>query len=273
MKKLLVTIACALSVTACGYAAPDAGEVGVATKKPWFFGSGGVSDTPIATGSTLVANSTHVDYIKVTPIAFDVGFDNMMPSDGIPLDFHTTIRVQVTDAVGLVRDWNGAAKNDKGDPSDAWFWSNIYPVYANMVRQDVKKFTMQQLSFEGAAIDAIDSHVTAQLTDFIAKNKIPVRLLSVTVGRAIPPQEILDQRTETAAQNQRLQTELAKQRAEEARRGAELARAQADDAYRTGMQWSPEQLIETKRIEALRQACSHGTCIIGGNNTSLMLSK
>jgi regulator of protease activity HflC (stomatin/prohibitin superfamily) len=271
MKKILL-IASAMSLAACGYVSPDAGEQAVLVRKPWFFGSGGVDPVPVTTGSKVVASSTDAVYVPVTPLSFDIGFDNMMPKDGIPLDFHTTVRVQITDAPKLVNYWNGGAQNEKGEPSHAWFWSNISPVYANMVRQDVKNYTMQQLAFEGNAIDQIDGHVTAQLQDFIRKSKLPVRLLSVTVGRAIPPQEILNQRTETAEQNQRLQTELSKQKAEEARKGAELARAQADDAYRVGMQWTPEQLIETKRIEAIRQACSHGTCIIG-NTSGLILQK
>lgn len=269
MNKLFATIAF-ISLAACGYAAPDAGKVGVATKQPWFFGSGGVDPTPIATGSTLVASSTHVDYIPVTPQSFDIAFDNMMPSDGIPLDFHTTVRMQIVDAVALVRDWNGAAKNDKDELSNAWFWSNVYPVYANLVRQDVKKFTMQQLAFGGEAIDSIDGHVTDQLNTFIKKNKLPVRLLSVTIGRAAPPQEILDQRTETAAQQQRKLTMDAKAAAEEARKNSELKRAEADNAYRVEMQWTPAQLIETKRIEMMEEACSRGTCIFATPGTTVM---
>jgi hypothetical protein len=273
MRKICLLTACALSVTACGYAAPDAGQVGVATKQPWFFGSGGVDPNPIATGSTLVASSTHVDYIPVTPQAFDISFDNIMPRDGIPLDFHTTVRMQVVDAVALVRDWNGAATNDKDELSNAWFWSNIDPVFANLVRQDVKQFTMQQLAFEGGAIDQIDQHVTQQLQSFIKKNRMPVRLLSVTIGRAIPPQEILDQRTETAAQQQRKLTMDAKTAAEEARKNAELARAAADNAYRVEMQWTPAQLIETKRIDMMEQACSRGTCVFATPGTTVMLNK
>lgn len=270
MKKLnLLFAACAaLSLAGCGYASVDAGEEAVLVRKPWFFGSGGVDMTPIQTGSQVVASSTDVVKIPVTPLSFDLGFDNMMPKDGIPLDFHTTVRVQVTNTPLLVRDWNGGATrvNADGDkvPSYSWFNSNITPVYTNLVRQEVKNYTMTQLAFEGRAIDQIDQRVTAKLDEFIRRNKIPIRLLSVTIGRAIPPQEILDQRTATAEQQQRLQTEYAKQKAEEARKGAELARAEADNAYRVQMQWTPEQLIETKRIEMLKIACAQGTCIFGG---------
>jgi regulator of protease activity HflC (stomatin/prohibitin superfamily) len=144
------------------------------------------------------------------------------------------------------------------------FGAAIAPVYTNLVRQDVKQFTMQDLAFGQTAVDKIEADVTGKLGQFIARNHMPVQLLSVTIGRAAPPQEILDQRTRTAEQQQRMQTELAGQKAEEARKGRELARAEADNAYRVQMQWTPEQLIETKRIDMLKEACSRGTCIFGG---------
>lgn len=269
MKKAIVSL-CALSLAGCSYASPDAGEQAVLVRKPWFFGSGGVDMTPVSTGSKVVASSTDVVKVSVTPTAFDVPFENLMPSNGIPLDFHTTVRLQVTDAPTLVRDWNGAARNDKGEESYYWFYGSIQPVYANMVRQEVKNYDMSALAFNGAAIDAIDAKVSAQLAEFIRKNKMPVRLLSVTIGRATPPKEILDQRTETAAQQQRGLTMVAQQKAEEARKGAELARAQADNAYRAEMQLSPEQYVQLKAIEMQKSACTNGTCIFG--NVTPMVS-
>jgi hypothetical protein len=263
MKKIAIILS-ALTLTACGYASPDAGEVSVLVRKPWFFGDGGVDPVPVTTGSKVIAGSTDEIRVPITPQAFEVNFDNLMPSNGIPLDFHTTVRMQVTDAPELVSKWNGGATDENGKPSHAWFWSNVSPVYANLVRQEVKNYDMATLAFNGAAIDQIDQRVHAKLNDFIAKNKLPARLLSVTIGRATPPQEILDQRTETAAQQQREVTMAAQQKAEVARKSAEMARAEADNAYRVEMQWTPDQLIETKRIEMLKYACSRGTCIIGG---------
>jgi regulator of protease activity HflC (stomatin/prohibitin superfamily) len=261
MKKGIIVAA--LMLSACGYAAPDAGEQAVLVRKPWFFGTGGVDPVPVSTGSKIVASSTDVVKVPVTPIAFDIPFDNLMPSNGIPLDFHTTVRMQITDAPELVAKWNGGAKNEKDEPANAWFWSNIAPVYSNFVRQDVKNYDMASLAFSGAAIDQIDQHVGAQLADFIRKNKMPIKLLSVTVGRAAPPQEILDQRTETAAQTQREQTMIAQQKAEQARKGAELARAEADNAYRAEMQLSPEQYVQLKAIEMQKSACTNGTSAQG----------
>lgn len=265
----LILLASVFALSACGYAAPDAGEEGVLVRKPWFFGSGGVDPNPVKTGSTIVAGSTDVIKIPVRPIAFDVQFNDLMPKDGIPLDFHTTVRMQVVNSPVLVEKWNGGAEDKDGNLSHNWFWGNIAPQYTNFVRQEVKNYDMAALAFNGAAIDAIDNKVQAKLVDFIKRNKMPVRLLSVTIGRAAPPQAILNQRTETAAQQQREQTMHAQERAEGARKAAEQARAEADNAYRSQMSLSPEQFVELKRIEMQRLACQKGTCIFG-NGTPII---
>lgn len=268
MKRLIPIIACA-ALSACGYVSPDAGQQAVLVEKPWFFGSGGVDMEPVNTGSTLVAASTDAVMVNVTPQAFVIEFDDIMPSNGIPLDFHATIRVQVVNAPVLVRDWNGGALNAQGQPSNGWFWGNIAPQFGNLVRSEVKNYDMAALAFSGAAIDEIDRRVFEKLSAFIAQNKMPVKLLSVTIGRATPPDEILRQRTETAAQQQREQTMLAQQKAEEARRGAEAARANADNAYNREMGLTPGQFVDLKRIEMQREACAKGTCIFG-NATSIV---
>lgn len=262
MKKFSALFASVL-LCSCGYADPNAGQVSVLVHKPWFFGHGGVSPEPVTTGTQLIAWSTSEVRVPTTPIAFDISFDNMMPQDGIPLDFHTVVRMQIVDAPALVRDWNGGALDDKGEPANSWFWANISPVYSNLVRQEVKRFDMASLAFGGEAIDSIDASVSSKLNAFIKKSGMPVKLLSVTVGRATPPQEILNQRTETAAQQQRQKTMDAMKNAEDSRKAAEMARAAADNAYRSEMSLSPEQFVDLERIKMQRDACQKNTCIFG----------
>jgi regulator of protease activity HflC (stomatin/prohibitin superfamily) len=242
-----------LSTTACSYADIDAGEAGVAVHHPWLFGHGGVSDQVLTTGTELKAWSTEIVKISVTPTAFEVPFDNLMPSNSIPLDFHTVVRLQVTDPVELVKHWNGAAKNEKGEPSDYWFWGTIQPIYVNYVRQEVKKYDMNQLALTGEAVDNVEAAVSKRLEDYIKTNKIPVKLLSVTMGRAGLPEAILAQKVETAAQQQRILTMNAQAQAEDARKASE-------------MHLTPEQFVDLKRIEMQRYACTKGTCIFGNGS-------
>jgi regulator of protease activity HflC (stomatin/prohibitin superfamily) len=270
MKKFLLIAASALAVSACGYASVDAGEEGVLIQKPWFFGAGGVVDEPVMPGTTLKAASTDVVKISMTPTAFDMNLGNIMPSNGIPLEFHTTVRMQVTDPVELVKHWNGGLKDKDGNEANYWFYGSIAPIYTNLVRQEIKNYDMVSLAFGGSAVEQAEAHVTERLDAFIKQNKMPVKLLSVTIGRAAPPQEIVDQRTETAAQQQRKLTMDAQTQAEDARRAAELARAQADNAYRSEMQLSPEQFVELKRIEMQQEACKSSTCVFGSGASVLV---
>jgi hypothetical protein len=97
--------------------------------------------------------------------------------------------------------------------------------------------------------------VRNQLDAFFTTSHIPVRILTMTVGRAIPPDAIRDQRIQTAAQEQRIQTEKEVTLAEEQRAKAEAARAVADNAYRQAIGLPPEQFIELQGIQMQLQVC------------------
>jgi hypothetical protein len=135
-----------------------------------------------------------------------------------------------------------------------------------MVRQAVRKRGMNETAISTSALDAIDAEIRDQLVAFIAAKKLPVQLVTMTVGRANPPDAIKNQRIETAAQEQRIQTEKQKKLAEDSRMQAEQSRANADNAYRESMHLSPEQFIQLKQIEMQHEVCAHAGCtfIMGG---------
>jgi len=83
----------------------------------------------------------------------------------------------------------------------------------------------------------------------MASKGLPVTLVTMTVGRANPPDAIKSQRIETAAQEQRSNTEKQRKLAEDQRRAAETSRAEADNAYREAMHLSPEQFIQLETIK------------------------
>src|SRR5262245_20975624 len=108
MRKLyLFTIAVLLPIVffACRRVAPDAGHEAVPIKKPWVFGHGGVSQTPVVSGATWVAFSTDAVIVSKQPQQFALHFEDLMSSDGVPLDFDAVIRLQITDAVRLIKDF------------------------------------------------------------------------------------------------------------------------------------------------------------------------
>lgn len=272
MKKFMILAAAGL-LAGCGYVSPDAGQEAVLVKKPWFFGSGGVVSTPVKTGSQIVAASTDAVYINVTPRAFENKFDDLMPSDGIPLDFVTTVRVQILNSPVLVEKWGAGEKDQNGNLTDNWYWRNINPQYENFVRNAVKKYTMNDLALSGAAIDKVDNEIQQNLEKYIKETGIPVRLLGVTVGRANPPEEIKNQRVETAAQQQREKTMIEQKKAEDSRKAAENSRAEADNAYRNGMNLTPEQFVDLQRIEMTKEVCAKGGCTFIQGNASAIVGK
>jgi uncharacterized protein YaiL (DUF2058 family) len=140
-----------------------------------------------------------------------------------------------------------------------------------MVRQAVRKHGMNETVISTTALDGIDEEIRTSLVDFIKDKKLPIQLVTMTVGKANPPDAIKTQRIETATQEQRIQTEKQKKLAEDQRLQAEQSRANADNAYRESMHLSPEQFIELERIKMQQEACAHGGCtFIQGHATPVL---
>ena len=70
---------------------------------------------------------------------------DMMSSDGVPLDFHSALRLQVTDSVTLIRSFG-----------PDWYKNNLEQQFSTMVRQAVRKHGMNETAISTTAIDSID---------------------------------------------------------------------------------------------------------------------
>ncbi|MGD9583430.1 MAG: SPFH domain-containing protein [Lysobacterales bacterium] len=252
------TLALILSILAggCTVVSPDAGQSAVLIDKPWFFGHGGVRAEPVLPGLTYTWVSTQKIYVNMLPQQYDGNFTDLMSSDGVPLDFHAVIRLQITDPVALV-----------GQFGQDWYRNNVEQEFFNRVRSAVKKHGMNETAIQTTAIEAIDAEVTEALQQYIEQNGLPIRLMKMTVGRANPPDAVRNQRVETAQQEQRILTEHKRDLAEQSRKAAEQSRAAADNAYRMAMNLSPEQFVELERIKMQTTVCAakeaHCTFIIG----------
>jgi regulator of protease activity HflC (stomatin/prohibitin superfamily) len=261
MKNLIVVLFLLLFTVGCSTVSPNAGEEAVLIKKPLLFGHGGVESEPIKTGLTVVALTTDSVVVNMQPQQFSVHFDDLMSSDGVPLDFDAVIRVQVIDSVGLIKSFG-----------PKWYEQNVEAELRNRVRQSVRKYGMNETAINTSAIEHIDDEVSTAMEKYIAESKLPIKLVQVTVGRANPPDSIKHQRIETAAQEQRVNTEKQRKLAEDQRKAAEQSRAEADNAYRTAMQLSPEQYLALETIKMQRDACAAGHCsfIVGGKPTPVL---
>ena len=226
--------------------------------KPWFFGHGGVVDTPVNTGRTYAALSTDGILVYMQPKKFDTEMHDTMTSDGVPISFHAIMVLQVTDSVSLI-------KNFGRD----WYRNNLEEQFKTMVRQAVRKRGMNETAISTTALDAIDEEIRQALVAFIQEKGLPVKVITMTVGRANPPDAIKNQRIETATQEQRIQTEQQTKLAEIQRKSAEEARAAADNAYRQAIGLSPEQYVQLKRVEMELKVCSDGKCTFIENSAAL----
>jgi uncharacterized membrane protein YqiK len=155
---------------------PDAGHEAVLIHKPIIFGHGGVDPEPVRTGRSYVWFTTDYVYISKQPMQFDVKFDDLMSSDGVPLDFHSIIRLKITDSVKLIRDFG---------PN--WYENNVDAEFRNRVRQAVRKHGMNETAIDTKAIDAIDAEVSAAMKECIKNAQLPLIMMDVTVGKANPP--------------------------------------------------------------------------------------
>lgn len=235
--------------TGCQRSSPDAGHEIVLVAKPLLFGHGGIDREPVKTGSTFIALTTSEVDVDMQPRQYPVHFDDLMSSDGVPLDFDAVIRLQVTNSVDLISNFG-----------EKWYTNNVEKEFQNRVRQAVRKHGMNETAISTTAIEAIDKEVSDAIEAYLVSAKLPVRLIQVTVGKANPPDSVKNQRIETAAQEQRALTEAKRKLAEDARKMAEESRASADNAFRNAMQMSPDQYLRLETIKMQWDVCRGGKC-------------
>lgn len=236
-------------IFACHQVKPDAGHEAVLIHKPWFIGDGGVDPTPIKTGQRWIWKTTDAVEVSMLPQQFTVKFDDIMSSDGVPLDFDSVIRLKVTDSVALISQFG-----------PDWYKANVEAEFANRVRQAVRKRGMNETAISTTAIDEIDAEVSAAMVKYIEEANLPLQLVQVTVGKANPPDSVKSQRVATAQEQQRALTENQRKLAEDQRKAAEESRAAADNAYRNMMTLSAEQFLRLEAIKMQKEVCIYGHC-------------
>jgi regulator of protease activity HflC (stomatin/prohibitin superfamily) len=247
-KTTLILIAIALIgmglVVGCHSYAPNAGHEIVLVKKPIFFGHGGVDPDPVKTGRTYAAISTDGVDVNMQPQKFETELPDTMTRDGVPITFHAIMVLRVTNSVMLIKTFG-----------PEWYANNMEEPFKTMVRQAVRKRGMNETAISTTALDEIDNEIHDQLSLFITQKALPVELVTMTVGKANPPDSVKTQRIATATQEQRIQTEQQTKLAEDQRAAAETSRARADNAYREALGLSPQQFIQLETVKMQREVC------------------
>lgn len=265
MKTILnvVAIATLVGLTGCTNVNTNAGTESVIIDKPVFFGQGGVRPETYKTGRNYTWYSSEAVPINIQPMLVEENFDDLMSTDTVPVDFRTSLQVQITNPIVL---WTKYGNN--------WYKINVQRQYQALVRDEARKYTMNELLTGKEIPKLMEKNIREQLDRLIADNHLPFRVTDLNIGRALPNKNVLEQIDLTAAQQQRSKTMIEQEKAEQQRKKAEQARAAADNAYRQEMQLSPDQFLQLESIKRYSDACTHGnTCnfMFGSNGTATLL--
>ena len=251
-------LALAILNVACSSVEPNAGEEAVLVYKPMLLGNGGCGPDIVRTGLTWVAPTTSGIIVNVQPRQQHITLDDLMTSDGVPLDFTAAVQYIITDSRKLVCDFGA----DDGAHGMGFFQRVLLQPFLTITRNAVKKHGLNEMAISVSAAELVDKEVEANFLKTLAETGVPIKLLGVSLGRANPPDSIKNQRIATAEQQQRIQTERQKGLAEDERALAESKRAIADKAYNDKLGINLEQWLGLQKIEAFRQVCGGGKCTI-----------
>ena len=271
MKKFLsmfaLLFATMLVMTSCHGVAPDADEEAVLIYKPWFFGHGGVSDTPVESGLTWCWWSTHSETFKIIPVKHQVDMNDLFSDDNTPLDFHTILIIQIEKGKTPI-----LLKNYGKD----WFNTNIYNEYCKFVRNHISQHSPFDLMSNRQVLDSIDAKVLDEIKNHVAKlskeKEFPIVIKQVTIGKAIPNDKQLEEMNNTAKAVQAKQTQDREAEVQMARGRAERERAKADKAYMEQLGLTIGQFIELRKWEVIEKKNGANIDVVvgGGSNAGMI---
>ena len=269
MKKFAIAaiIAASTVLSGCSIVTTEPGTESVLVDKPYIFGEGGVRTKTEKPGRVFTWFSTDQIVVNVKPQAIPENFDDLMTSDTVPVDFKTMLQIEITDPVAIVNRFG----------IDGWYTNNVKSQYQALVRDEAKKYSMNDLLTGQQSAEIMESNVRKGLDALIIERNLPVRVTDLSIGRAIPNKNVMDQIDMTAQEQQRIKTMREAELAEKGRKAAETARAQADNAYRNEMGMNPSQFVELELAKRYAEACSGGknncTFIVGkSGNVSPVIS-
>jgi len=249
--------------TSCYRVQPDPGVESVLVYKPYIFGHGGVDDTPVSTGSTWCVITTEHKEFPITPITITEDFTNMIPSDNTPVSFSVYLKCQIRSGETPV-----LYKNFGAD----WYQNNLQATFRTMVRDKASAFKMFELASNREISSQLEKDIFKDILEYTAKINLPVTIMQVSIGAVTPPEQVLTETKNTAAQNQGILTQKARADAELSRKQAEINKAIADMAYQKEMKMTIAEYLHLRQLEIEKEKVElikdnkDVTIIFGGNS-------
>lgn len=243
MKKQITTLllSCMLAgMTSCTLVQPDAGQESVLVYKPIIFGHGGVEDIPVSTGATWCVFTTEHKEFQITPMTITEEFANMVPSDNTPVSFSAYLKVQIQ---------QGKTPELYKKFGAEWYTHSLQASFRTMVRDKASAFKMFDLASKREISSQLEKDIFKDVEAYAKSIGIPVQIMQVSIGAITPPEQVLTETKNTAAQNQSILTQDARANAELARKQAEINKAIADQAYKNQMGMSVAEYLELRHLE------------------------
>lgn len=236
------------------------GEEAVFVKKPLLFGGAGIDDDVLKEGRAFYAVTTTAVIVPVVPQTASINFDDISSKDNILLDFTSSVTYKVIDSRKFIVF------------GEHWWENNVAAQYSAIVRSAVKKYSFTEIMSDVEKAKLIDSEVTEQLIALVAETKLPIKIVNISLGRARPNQNVLEQMDKTAAEQQRQKTLTEQIISEEKRKIAEGKRAEADSEYAGKMKMNTEQFVALETAKMYSTACkTSANCIILNGNATPVL--
>lgn len=265
MKKFinLLLLSFILIITqSCYRVMPDPGIESVLVYKPLLFGHGGVDPDPVSTGTTWCWITTDHQDFPITPISITEDFQNMIPSDNTPVSFSVYLKCQIK----------------KGQTpilcrlfTKDWYVHSVQPSFRTMVRDRASAFKMFDLASKREISSQLEKDIFKEISEYCIRLNLPVEILQVSIGAITPPEQVLTETKNTAAQNQSKLTQTARADAELSRKQAEINKAIADNAYRIQMNMTIQEYLQLRQLEIEKEKVElvkdHQATIIFGNVT------
>jgi regulator of protease activity HflC (stomatin/prohibitin superfamily) len=260
----VVVLALAVVTLGCHSITTEPGKESVIIDNPWFFGHGGVRDETQKPGLSWYWSTTTSISVSLTPIKYDEPLDHLSTADNNFINYASYIVLQWKDPAELVKRFG----------TEKWYEHNLKEQYRTIVRDVTKKYQMTPIMTDPATLQAIESEIAAQFRKHIQNTGLPVTLLNVNMGKALPDKPVIDEMNNTAAQQQRRKTELQRKLAEDARKDAETSRANADNAYQLAMKLNTAQFVQLEAIKRYSDACKTSPhCVIVQGSAPVLVGK
>lgn len=261
MKKLFVCLLALTSLSGCHLITSNPGEEVVLVSKPWF-AKGQVFPQPLkGADSAWVAITTDGIRVSVVPTKYTEAFDDLSTSNNNFIDYDSYLSIQVIDSVSLVNNFGAE-----------WYKNNVREQYRTIVRDVVRKYPFTNILSDPGTTQKIENEVRSELDDLIKKANLPIRIVDMSLGKAMPNKEVVAEMNRTAAQQQQYKTLTEAKNTQTKRAESEQARAKADNAYRNEMNLTTDQFISLAIAREYASACraKGTTCYVFSDKTPVV---